>query len=59
MKPTPSIGKEQYTVNISSKENTLLSVRGRHDPCIVPRAIPVIENAAALVILDAMLVSGI
>lgn len=59
VKPTPSIGKEQHTVNISSKENTLLSVRGRHDPCIVPRAIPVIENAAALVILDAMLVSGI
>ncbi len=58
IKPTPSIGKEQHTVNISTKENTLLSVKGRHDPCIVPRAIPVIENAAALVVLDAVLVSG-
>ena len=58
IKPTPSIGKEQHTVNLSTKENTLLSVKGRHDPCIVPRAIPVIENAAALVVLDEMLVNG-
>ena len=59
IKPTPSIGKEQHTVNLSTKENTLLSVKGRHDPCIVPRAIPVIENATALVILDAMLIGGL
>ena len=58
VKPTPSISKEQHTVNISTKENTLLSVKGRHDPCIVPRAIPVIENAAALVVLDEMLTNG-
>ena len=59
IKPTPSIGKEQHTVNLSTKENTLLSAKGRHDPCIVPRAIPVIENATALVILDAMLIGGL
>lgn len=55
VKPTASIGKRQRTINISTKEDTDLSIGGRHDPCIIPRAIPVIENAAALVILDLIL----
>lgn len=52
IKPTPSIAKEQETINISTMENTTLKVSGRHDPCIVQRAIPVIDAAAALVVLD-------
>lgn len=55
IKPTASIGKEQHTINISTGQDTLLSIGGRHDPCIVPRAIPVIETATALVLLDALL----
>lgn len=54
-KPTPSIAKEQQTVNLKTLENTTISVPGRHDPCIVFRAVPVVEAAAALAILDAML----
>lgn len=52
LKPTPSIGKEQNTVNLETKENIKYSIKGRHDPCIVPRAVPVIEAAAALTVLD-------
>ena len=52
IKPTPSIQSSQNTVDISSMENTLINIKGRHDPCIVPRVIPVIEGACALVILD-------
>lgn len=55
IKPTPSISILQKTVNVSSMENTDLKISGRHDPCIVPRALPVIEGAAALVILDLIL----
>jgi chorismate synthase len=51
-KPTASIGKPQKTVDISKRENTVVSVKGRHDPCIVQRALPVVEAAAAMVILD-------
>lgn len=52
MKPTPSISKEQDTINIASKQNEKLVVEGRHDPCIVQRAIPVIEAVTAIGILD-------
>lgn len=52
IKPTPSIAMEQNTVNISSMKNTTISIKGRHDPCIVPRVLPVIGGATALVILD-------
>lgn len=52
MKPTPSISKPQRTVDISTMENTEIEVRGRHDPCIVQRAVPVVEAACALTILD-------
>jgi len=55
IKPTPSIAKEQDSVSLSRLENTKLVIKGRHDPCIVPRAVPVIEAAAAIAILDAIL----
>lgn len=52
VKPTPSIGKEQKSVSISKNENTSLIINGRHDPCIVQRAVPVIEAVTAISILD-------
>ena len=48
IRPTPSIGREQDTVNLATGENTKLTIEGRHDPCILPRAVVVIEAAAAL-----------
>lgn len=51
-KPTPSISMEQKTVNIKTLENDLIQIEGRHDPCIVPRAVPVVEATAAMAILD-------
>ncbi|MEM3640542.1 MAG: chorismate synthase [Candidatus Bathyarchaeia archaeon] len=59
IKPTPSILKEQKTVNISKMEETLIEVKGRHDPCIVPKAVPVIESAVAIVLTDHMLRMGL
>lgn len=55
IKPTPSIAKEQQSVNLSTMQPEALSITGRHDPCIVPRAVPVIEAAAALAITDLLL----
>ncbi len=55
VKPTPSIGKEQQTVDIDKMENTTIEVKGRHDPCIVQRAAVAIESAASLAILEALL----
>jgi chorismate synthase len=55
IKPTPSISRNQHTIDIETRENAELLVEGRHDPCIVPRAIPVIEAAAAIALLDLML----
>lgn len=52
IKPTPSISKSQETVDIKNHENTTLEIHGRHDPCIVFRAIVVVEAMAALTILD-------
>ena len=54
VKPTPSIGKAQKTVDLSTKQNDTLTITGRHDPCIVPRAIPVAEAAAAIALMDLM-----
>ena len=54
-KPTPSIGREQHTVDLRTMENTTLTVRGRHDPCIVPRAVPCVEAAVAIAVYDAFL----
>ena len=51
-KPTPSIGQEQDTISISKRENDKLAVVGRHDPCIVPRAVPCVEAATAVALLD-------
>ena len=51
-KPTPSIAREQQTVSLSRMENTTLSVPGRHDPTVVVRAVPVVEAAVALAVLD-------
>jgi chorismate synthase len=53
VKPTPSVVQEQQTCDIYGND-TMISIRGRHDPCIVPRIVPVIESMAALVILDAL-----
>ncbi len=51
-KPTPSIYKEQKSVDLKTNENTVFSVKGRHDPCIVQRAVPPVIGAAAIAILD-------
>ena len=55
IKPTPSIAKEQDSVSISKMENVKLTVGGRHDPCILPRAVPVFEAATAIAIYDMLL----
>ena len=55
VKPTPSIAREQDSVSLSKKTYEKLVVHGRHDPCIVPRAVPVMEAVAAIVALDALL----
>ena len=55
IKPTPSIAMEQDSVNLETLEEEKLRVGGRHDPCIVPRAVPVIEAAAAIAVYDALL----
>lgn len=54
IKPTPSIALEQDSVDLEKMENVKLSVKGRHDPCIVPRAVACVEAAAAIAIYDAM-----
>lgn len=55
IKPTPSIAREQDSVSLSRGENTKLRVRGRHDPCIAPRAVPCMEAVMAIAVLDACL----
>ena len=55
IKPTPSIAMKQQSVSLSTMEETTLQIPGRHDPCIVPRAVPVVEAAAAVAIMDAIL----
>ncbi len=52
IKPTPSISREQNSVNLKTKESEKLIIKGRHDPCIVKRAVPVIEAVAAITILN-------
>ncbi len=54
-KPTPSISKEQESVSLSKLENTTLSVKGRHDPCIVKRAVVCVEAAVAIALADVIL----
>lgn len=55
IKPTPSISKEQKTVNLAKMEETLIRVTGRHDPCIVPKAVPVVESVVSIILTDHML----
>ena len=55
LKPTPSISRPQQSVDLNDGNVQELIVKGRHDPCIVPRAVPVIEAAAAIAILDMIL----
>ncbi len=54
-KPTPSISRPQQSVSLSQHCDQTLTVQGRHDPCIVPRAVPVVEAAAAIAVLDLLL----
>ena len=54
-KPTPSIAREQQSVNLTTLTPEALRIVGRHDPCIVPRAVPCIEAAAAIAVYDALL----
>jgi chorismate synthase len=58
IKPTPSIAKEQKTVNLSSMENATINVKGRHDPCVVPKAVPAIEATVAITLADHLIRSG-
>ena len=55
IKPTPSIAQEQDSVSLSQRKNVKLQIHGRHDPCIVPRAVPCVEAAAAIALCDALL----
>lgn len=52
IKPTPSISQPQKTVDLQKMENATLEIHGRHDPCIVPRAVPVIEAVAAIAVIN-------
>jgi chorismate synthase len=58
VKPTPSIAKEQKTVNIAKMKDATIKVTGRHDPCVVPKAVPVVESAVAIVLADHMIRAG-
>ncbi len=58
IKPTPSISKVQQSASFSKLETVSLEVKGRHDPCIAPRAVPVVEAAAAIAVFDTVLTQG-
>jgi len=58
-KPTPSIRKRQKTVDLSSMKEVMIEVEGRHDPCIVPRAVPVVEAMVAVVLVDHAMRAGL
>ena len=59
VKPTPSISKGQPTVNLKTMENAIINVRGRHDTCIVPRAVAVVESMLAITLCDFALRGGV
>lgn len=59
LKPTSSIAKKQRTINLAEMKETDLIVPGRHDPCVVPRAVPVVESVIAIVLADQCLRFGI
>jgi len=58
IKPTPSIGKKQKTVNLSTMKDACISIKGRHDPCVVPKAVPAVESAVAITLADHMIRAG-
>lgn len=58
VKPTSSIGKEQSSVDVGKMRETTIKIEGRHDPCIVPRAVPIVEAMVSLVLADHSLISG-
>ena len=55
LKPTPSIGRKQQTVNVDTMQSAEIEIKGRHDPCVAVRTVPVAEAVAAIVILDMLL----
>jgi chorismate synthase len=59
VKPTSSIAKEQRTVNLAKMENARIAVKGRHDPCVVPKAVPVVEAAVAITLADHLIRAGV
>jgi len=59
IKPTPSIAKKQKTINLVEFKEATLQVKGRHDPCVVPKAVPAIESMVAIVLADHMIRAGI
>jgi chorismate synthase len=58
VKPTPSIAKKQQTVNLAKMKDAAIEVKGRHDPCVVPKAVPVAESAVAIALADHMIRVG-
>ena len=52
IKPTPSIARAQRTVDVAKRENAVLEIAGRHDPCIVPRAVVVMESVLAIALCE-------
>jgi chorismate synthase len=58
IKPTPSVGKEQKTVDLSTMKEARLKIKGRHDPCVVPKAVPAVESAVAITLADHMIRAG-
>jgi chorismate synthase len=59
VKPTPSITKSQETVDMKKMQNASLEVKGRHDACIVPRAVPVVESMVAVTLCDFAMRAGL
>ena len=57
-KPASSIAQKQNTVDIKTKKETILQVKGRHDPCVVPRAPPVVDSLVSLILADHALLAG-
>ncbi|MDX1596245.1 MAG: chorismate synthase [Nitrosopumilaceae archaeon] len=57
-KPASSIAKKQKTVDIKTKKPTTLQIKGRHDPCVVPRAPPIVDSLVSLVLADNALMAG-
>lgn len=55
LKPTPSISRKQQSISYAKKADQDLTIKGRHDPCIVPRALPCVESAAAIALYDLLL----